>query len=316
MARKRMFDNEVVDQDSFMDLPNDSKALYFLLGMKADDAGFVSPRAVMRSHQISDDALKLLILKKFVIPFPSGVIVITDWKRNNWLDNRRTSPTIYTEELKQLSCESGKYTLNKAVDKPLSNGLATAQQALSNGLATAKQALSNGLASAEQPLSKCLARIEENRVEENRVEENRVEESREEEKRVDQPLFDQSQNSYYDSKAKTQNQVNGDMLNQVRFGNEIRLIMEHLNRKTNAKNRDISIDTVMLLTKWLSEGYKVEDIQRMISFKCKEWMGKEKTEIWCRPSTLFGEKNFKRYMEDSAGYEDLEDECRRRYNYL
>lgn len=112
------------------------------------------------------------------------------------------------------------------------------------------------------------------------------------------------------------NQVTSGMLEQVRFGNEIRQIMDHLDRKTNTRNRVVTIDMVMALTKWLAEGYRVEDIQRMISFKCSQWLNDEKMKVWLIPSTLFGEKHFKEYMEQSAGYEDLEDECRRRYNYL
>ena len=37
MARKRMFDSALINQDNFYDLPMEAKALYFLLGMEADD---------------------------------------------------------------------------------------------------------------------------------------------------------------------------------------------------------------------------------------------------------------------------------------
>lgn len=340
MARKRMFDNDVVDQDSFMDLPNDAKALYFLLGMKADDEGFVSPRSIMRIHQISEDSLKLLILKKFVIPFSSGVVVITDWKRNNYLDKNKIVKTIYTEELKELvyDKDTKKYALNTAV-----------KLSVNQSLEEVKPKLNQSLTGVKPEFNESLHRVEESRGVENRIEECRREENRGEQRESRQPFFNQSQDSYFETMADSyaeqqnkkfpdpnsvyydertkkfvpfdkpeehQNQVNGDMLAQVRFGNEIKQIMEHLDRKTNAKNRTITVDTIMILTQWLNEGFKVEEIQRMISFKCKEWLGNEKTEIWCRPSTLFSEKNFKRYMEESAGYEDLEDECRKKYNYL
>lgn len=102
MARKRMFDLEIINQDSFLDLPMESKALYFLLGMEADDEGFVAPRKVLRLYGGTEDSLKVLILKKFIIPFSTGVIVITDWKRNNYLDKSRIKETIYQEEKKQV----------------------------------------------------------------------------------------------------------------------------------------------------------------------------------------------------------------------
>ena len=98
MARKRMFDIEIINQDSFLDLPMDAKALYFLLGMEADDEGFVSPKRVMRLYGGTEDSLKVLIAKGYIIPFNSGVIVITDWKRNNYIDKNKLKPTIYQEE--------------------------------------------------------------------------------------------------------------------------------------------------------------------------------------------------------------------------
>lgn len=102
MAQKRMFDKAIVDTDRFMDMQMSTKALYFLLGMEADDEGFVSHKKVMRIHGGQPDDLKVLIVKKFIIEFPSGVSVITDWNKNNWLDNRRIKETEYQNEKKQL----------------------------------------------------------------------------------------------------------------------------------------------------------------------------------------------------------------------
>ena len=60
MAKKRMFDIDIINQDSFFDLPMDAKALYFLLGMEADDEGFVSPKRVLRLYGGTEDSLKVL----------------------------------------------------------------------------------------------------------------------------------------------------------------------------------------------------------------------------------------------------------------
>lgn len=103
MASKRMFDKEVISLDSFLDLPMEAKALYFLLGMEADDEGFINPKKVIRLYGGTEDSIKILILKGFIIPFESGVVVITDWKRNNWLDKRRVKETIYLDEKSQIS---------------------------------------------------------------------------------------------------------------------------------------------------------------------------------------------------------------------
>ncbi len=167
MAQKRMFDRAIIDTDKFMDLPITAKALYFLLGMEADDEGFVSYKKVLRIHGGTDDDIKILMAKNFVIGFPSGVVVITDWNKNNWLDGRRIRETEYQAEREQLTItETRKYQLKPIAKQPLSNGLATAKQPLSNRLASAKQPLSNGLATAK---------LEENRIEEYSIEENRVE---------------------------------------------------------------------------------------------------------------------------------------------
>ena len=103
MARKRMFDLDVINQDSFLDLPMDAIALYFLLGMEADDEGFINPKKVLKLYGGKEDSIKILILKGYLIPFESGVVVITDWKRNNYLQKDRIKPTIYQEEKMQLN---------------------------------------------------------------------------------------------------------------------------------------------------------------------------------------------------------------------
>jgi len=97
-----MFDLDIINQDAFLDLPMEAKAIYFLLGMEADDEGFINPKKVLRLYGGTEDNIKLLIAKDFLIPFKSGVVVITDWFRNNWLDSRRVKPTIYQEEKRGL----------------------------------------------------------------------------------------------------------------------------------------------------------------------------------------------------------------------
>lgn len=67
MAKRRMFSLDVVDTDSFLDLPASSQSLYFHLGMRADDDGFVSsPKRITAMVGAAGDDLKLLIAKGFV----------------------------------------------------------------------------------------------------------------------------------------------------------------------------------------------------------------------------------------------------------
>lgn len=104
-----MFDKGLIETDAFMDMPMPTKALYFLLGMEADDEGFVSPKRVMRIYGGNEDDLRVLIAKEFVIQFESGVVVITDWHENNYLDKNRMKETKYQGERKLLALSSGKY---------------------------------------------------------------------------------------------------------------------------------------------------------------------------------------------------------------
>ncbi len=103
MANRRMFSKQVTESDSFLDMPLSAQALYFHLGMAADDDGFVnSPKRIQRVIGANDDDLKLLIAKHFIIAFESGVVVLKHWKINNYIPKDRYIPTTYEEEKAQL----------------------------------------------------------------------------------------------------------------------------------------------------------------------------------------------------------------------
>lgn len=119
MATRRMFSLDVVDTDTFLELPISSQALYFHLGLHGDDDGFVgSPKKVARAVGCNLDDLRLLISKGFVIPFEtSGVIVIRDWKLNNTIKPDRYRETIYQAEKAQLSVDASKrYQLGSTME--------------------------------------------------------------------------------------------------------------------------------------------------------------------------------------------------------
>ena len=113
MAKRRMFSQQITDSDSFLEMPLSAQALYFHLGMTADDDGFVNnPKRIQRVIGANEDDLKLLIAKKFIIAFESGVVVIKHWKINNAIRSDRYTPTVYTEEKALLNEKSNKaYTL-------------------------------------------------------------------------------------------------------------------------------------------------------------------------------------------------------------
>lgn len=117
-----MFDKRVTDSDKFIDLPNSSKALYFMAGMEADDKGFFQPRRLQKLCGFTDDDFKILIAKSFFIAFESGVMVVTDWNKNNWLDSRRVTETEYVDELNMLKLINNKYELaNEVKSRCLAN---------------------------------------------------------------------------------------------------------------------------------------------------------------------------------------------------
>ena len=109
MAERRMFAKTIIDSDAFLDMPLSSQALYFHLSMRADDDGFINnPKKIQRMIGGSDDDLKLLVLKRFVIPFESGVCVIKHWMIHNYIRSDRYKETVYQEEKRQLTIKGNK----------------------------------------------------------------------------------------------------------------------------------------------------------------------------------------------------------------
>ena len=114
MAERRMFSKQIIDSDAFLDMSASAQSLYFHLAMRADDDGFVNnPRKIQRMIGAADDDLKILIAKRFIIIFESGVIVIKHWRMHNYIRADRYKETAYIDEKSQLSIkENGSYTLN------------------------------------------------------------------------------------------------------------------------------------------------------------------------------------------------------------
>ena len=120
MAERRMFAKTIIDSDAFMDMPLSAQALYFHLSMRADDDGFVNnPKKIQRMVGASDDDCKLLVMKRFVLTFESGVIVIKHWKIHNYIRNDRYKETVYVKERNALTLNENKaYTEAKNVGIP------------------------------------------------------------------------------------------------------------------------------------------------------------------------------------------------------
>jgi len=118
-----MFSLTIVDTDAFLEMSQSAQLLYFHLAMRADDDGFVSsPKKIMRMVGSNDDDIKLLINKKFIIPFERGICVIKHWWTHNHIQKDRYHETMYIDEKAQLSKkENGVYTLDTGRSQGVSN---------------------------------------------------------------------------------------------------------------------------------------------------------------------------------------------------
>ncbi|MBB1069212.1 hypothetical protein H5S40_03465 [Limosilactobacillus sp. RRLNB_1_1] len=109
MAQRRMFSQKVTETDKFLDMGLTAQSLYFHLGMNADDDGFVgNPKSIKRMIGASEDDLKALVEKDYLIVFEDGVVVIKDWLVSNYVKKDRYTPTIYTDDMKLIGLDKNK----------------------------------------------------------------------------------------------------------------------------------------------------------------------------------------------------------------
>ena len=147
MAERRMFAKTIIDSDAFLDMSLSTQALYFHLSMRADDDGFVNnPKKIQRMIGAGDDELKMLIAKRFIIPFESGICVIKHWRIHNYIQKDRYKETVYKEEKSHLILKENKSY--KYVDTPCIQNVSNLEPQI---------------------------RLDKTRVDKNRLEENRLE---------------------------------------------------------------------------------------------------------------------------------------------
>lgn len=133
MAEKRMFAKTIIDSDAFLDMPLSTQALYFHLSMRGDDDGFVNnPKRIMRTIGANENDYDVLVGKRFIIFFDTGVIVIKHWKMHNYIRKDRYKPTVYQDEKEMLATkENGSYTLD--FDDDFDVGIPLVDQMTTNG---------------------------------------------------------------------------------------------------------------------------------------------------------------------------------------
>ncbi|MGU8065517.1 conserved phage C-terminal domain-containing protein [Streptococcus suis] len=123
MAQRRMFSKKITETDRFLEMPLSSQALYFHLNMGADDEGFIDKaKTIQRTIGASDDDMKLLIAKGFLLPFDSGVVVIRHWRIHNYIRSDRFQSTIHQDEKKQIDFDATKTANIKPISNVIPNG--------------------------------------------------------------------------------------------------------------------------------------------------------------------------------------------------
>lgn len=123
MAERRMFAKSIIDSDVFLDMPLSAQALYFHFSMRADDEGFVgNPKRIRAMIGASEDDFKLLLLKRFLLDFDSGVVVIKHWKIHNYIQSDRKKETTYFEEKSTLALDNKKAYVYKMDTECIQNG--------------------------------------------------------------------------------------------------------------------------------------------------------------------------------------------------
>jgi hypothetical protein len=115
MGKRRMLCTDITRSDAFLEMPQSSRLLYYDLCQEGDDEGFVSnPKSIMRLTGATDDDMRVLLMKKFVIlpDKEKGIVVIKHWYIHNYIRKDRMVETNY-KDLKALLDfdENGAYTM-------------------------------------------------------------------------------------------------------------------------------------------------------------------------------------------------------------
>lgn len=123
MAQRRMFSKQITDTDAFLDMPATAQNLYFHLNMHADDDGFLgNAKTIKRMVGASDDDLKIITAKQFILVFDDGVSVIRDWHIHNYIQKDRYHPTVYQEDKEKLQLTKNKqYQISSNQHKEIEN---------------------------------------------------------------------------------------------------------------------------------------------------------------------------------------------------
>lgn len=132
-------------------MPVSSRDLYYQLAIRADDDGFIQPRLVMKTIGSTDDDLTVLLGKRFLLTFESGVVVVKHWLIHNMIRSDRYKPTRFQEEKSALYLKDNKaYTLTTPVGLHSGNQMAPQVRLGKVRKDTAKPSASTGFTVEEE----------------------------------------------------------------------------------------------------------------------------------------------------------------------
>lgn len=125
MATRRMISLKIIDTDLFLEMPISSRLLYYDLSMRADDDGFIDCiKKILKIVGATEDDLKILISKGYVICLKNNICIIRHWKINNLIRPDRYTETTYNKEKNILHIVDNKYEIlddNQMTTKCLPN---------------------------------------------------------------------------------------------------------------------------------------------------------------------------------------------------
>lgn len=91
---KRMISNEIINQESFVKMPNTAKLLYIYLILNADDDGFCSRlNEIGKLLGSKEDDVDILSDNGYIIVFESGVVAVRHWLKHNTIHKDRYTAT-------------------------------------------------------------------------------------------------------------------------------------------------------------------------------------------------------------------------------
>ena len=121
MAKRRMFSQDVIQSARFIKMPSETQALYFHLALSADDDGIVEAFNIMRLVGATEDSLKLLVAKGFIVILNDDLVTyITDWTEHNKIRADRKIDSIYKDLLLKIVPDAELIKPKQRADRPVS----------------------------------------------------------------------------------------------------------------------------------------------------------------------------------------------------